>query len=511
MGSNMFDWSGLKNLLSIRRDDEVLLRAQLTALDRQVPLLYIMVWVGAVGLAMDYYGTASNEAVLIFPGIITLIFGARVFAWYKNQGQVDDLPINVVVRKLKVVFWAVGFLSVSITAWGWMLASMGSSAQQAHASFFIAFTLVGTVFALVHFAPAPTLAILVSGSCLVTSAFVSGDTSQMIIAVNLAVILVMVLALVHAFQKGFVKQVRAHEALEHANHEMKKLNAELTYHRDNLKKEVAHQTAALRSQTEKLEKALEAERELTDMQNHFVAMVSHEFRTPLTVIDASAHRVERRIDAMSHDDVRERMNQIRKSVGRLSSMVERTLDASRIASGQLAFVPEDVSLANLLRDVVGRHREIATDHDIQLHIEDVPEHMLGDPRLLDQIMSNLLSNAIKYSKGNPVIRVSLIGADDKVTLKIRDHGVGIPKSELHHVADRFFRASTSKGFSGTGIGLNLVSSLVKLHNGCFHIDSEEGQWTEVTIALPVGKDMVCCCGEEAGVQVEERPLRSASA
>ncbi len=271
--------------------------------------------------------------------------------------------------------------------------------------------------------------------------------------------------------------------------ETDRLHGEVRYHRDNLSAEVVKQTHELREQTLRLEQALVQEKELNDLTNQFVSTVSHEFRTPLTIIDAAARRVTKRADTMQPDDIVERMDVIRSSVKRLSGMVEQTLDASKLASGQMEMTAETVDIASLVTEIIDRHKEIAPNFDFILKKKDVPGEISADARLLDHIFANLISNAIKYSADRPRVEVIVEGKNEEgrelVEVRVRDHGVGIPKSELPKIAERFFRASTSKGIKGTGIGLNLVTSLVELHSGRFLIDSEEGEWTEVTIQLPV--------------------------
>lgn len=267
--------------------------------------------------------------------------------------------------------------------------------------------------------------------------------------------------------------------------ETERLHNEVLYHRDNLADEVAKRTAELEEKKIKLELALSQERELNEMQNQFVAMVSHEFRTPLTIIDGTARRIDKTLERSGPDEIKERLGRIRASVTRLSGMVERALDASRVAHGSIEFVPSDIDLSVVLCDIVERHREIAPDYNISIALDELPETIEADPRLLDHIFSNLVSNAIKYSKDRPDIHVRAGRDDSNVRVSIRDHGVGIPKAELPNITNRFFRASTSKGIAGTGIGLNLVANLARMHGGQFLIDSEAGEWTEVTIVLPI--------------------------
>ena len=380
----------------------------------------------------------------------------------------------------------------------------GDATQRGHAIFFLAITLIVTVLALSALPYAAFACLIFCGAAFTVFLMTTQEITLVAISVSFLLNAGLIVILLANYWRAF----RGHHT---ALSSMRDLNAELEKSRDTLSAEVEKRTAELNIQKERLEEALAAERELNEMQNQFVSMVSHEFRTPLTIIDATARRVSRQAGQMPDAEVEARMDKIHKAVLRLSGMVERTLDASRIATGNIAFSPEPFSLSEMLADVVDRQRDISPAHVIDLEIENVPESYHGDPRLMDQILTNLISNAAKYSQEDPRVEVSMIGNDEAITLRIRDHGVGIPATELQNVSERFFRASTSKGIPGTGIGLNLVANLVELHKGCFCIDSEEGKWTEVRVRLPMCQDSAdggCC--ESTGQRVAVRKLGKAA-
>ena len=116
---------------------------------------------------------------------------------------------------------------------------------------------------------------------------------------------------------------------------------------------------------------------------------------------------------------------------------------------------------------------------------------------MDNVFTNIISNAVKYSGESKFVQVTGSKADGYAVLRVRDHGIGIPKDELPKIFQRFFRASTSTGIPGTGIGLNLVKSLVDMHYGKVKLDSVEGEWTEFSIHLPLESPL------ETGVLLEE--------
>ena len=176
---------------------------------------------------------------------------------------------------------------------------------------------------------------------------------------------------------------------------------------------------------------------------------------------------------------------MRSTVKRMTMLVERTLDASRLSSGRIKLTPEDFSARELVEEVCNRQRELAPSHTIDIDLEGFPETLFGDARLMDNVFTNVVSNAVKYSGDKQYVQVTGRTEKNQAVLRVRDHGVGIPKEELPKIFQRFFRASTSTGIPGTGIGLNLVKSLVEMHYGSVELDSAEGEWTEFTVRLPI--------------------------
>ena len=164
--------------------------------------------------------------------------------------------------------------------------------------------------------------------------------------------------------------------------------------------------------------------------------------------------------------------------------MESVLSSASLEAGSIAFNPIQMDLKALVQKVCDNHQEITSKHTINTDIEALPEAFLGDPKLLHQVVNNLLSNAVKYSPN--ANRVDITGrlVEDNFEIAFRDFGVGIPKDEIPKLFQRFFRASTSNGIQGTGIGLNLVKSLVEMHEGVMVVESTEGEGSTFTIKLP---------------------------
>ena len=260
---------------------------------------------------------------------------------------------------------------------------------------------------------------------------------------------------------------------------------ELQQHRDRLEDKVRERTAEVHEKAVQLESALEKEKEFSALQRKFISMASHEFRTPLAIIDGAAQRVERRLDSIETPELEKRLSRIRGAVRRMLELIESTLSASRLDEGHVAMRPQDVDLGELVRTVCERQNELSDELKIHLDLDDLPDRVEGDPSLLDQVFTNLLSNAAKYTPDSPEIAITgTRQADGFLTIAIADNGIGIPKDELSQLFDRFFRASTSEGIAGTGIGLNLAGELVEMHGGTISVESDVGVGTTFTVRLP---------------------------
>ncbi len=236
-----------------------------------------------------------------------------------------------------------------------------------------------------------------------------------------------------------------------------------------------------------LEKSLEYERELSAKQRRFVAMVSHEFRTPLSIIDGTAGILIRKGDGFGSDDRKGKLAKIRQSVNRLIGLIEGVLSSACLEAGQIGFEPVSLDLKSLIKDACDNQQDLSQRHVINVDIDSLPDSFLGDTKLLQQIVVNLLSNAVKYAPENEKIEVTGTTKDGYALVAVRDYGRGIPTDELPHLFERFFRASTSTGIVGTGIGLNLCKSFAEVHGGDILVDSIEGEGSIFTVKLPINQ------------------------
>lgn len=230
--------------------------------------------------------------------------------------------------------------------------------------------------------------------------------------------------------------------------------------------------------------ALAKEQKLNKMQREFVAMASHEFRTPLAIVSAAARRLVQRKNQLTPEEVLRRTSKIDKAVARMTELMEGTLSATRMDSGTLEIAPEKINVRELAEEVTARQAELCPTHPIKCDFSDVTDNIIADRRALDQVMTNLLSNAVKYSPDSSDIHFRGWRDGDNIYFSVEDQGVGISEDDLPKMFARYFRAESSTGIPGTGIGLNLARNLVEAHGGSINVQSREGEGSTFTVRLP---------------------------
>jgi signal transduction histidine kinase len=266
----------------------------------------------------------------------------------------------------------------------------------------------------------------------------------------------------------------------------------------------------LAQQASMLEEKLTAERHLTQMQRNFVSMASHEFRTPLTIIDGHAQRLIRTGYRLRTDEINARATKVRAAVLRMTHLIDNLLNSSRLIEGGAAlyFHPQEFDLRELLHEICQLHHEIAPGYQIVENYGASRLPMTGDPKLLSQVFNNLLSNAVKYSPGDSVITVSAAIEGARAVVSVEDTGLGIPTADVDRLFERYYRGSNVSGIVGTGVGLNLVKMVVDLHGGDIVVESAEGKGSRFTVRLstapPPAEDAAPADVEAAPETTEER-------
>lgn len=257
---------------------------------------------------------------------------------------------------------------------------------------------------------------------------------------------------------------------------------------------------SLRKQAEdEVKRALEQERELSALKSRFVVMVSHEFRTPLTTIRASAELLERLRERLPPEKQREYLHDIQESVDTMSHLLEDVLYLGKADAKGLDFAPSFINLSKLCENVINGFEIVPeNEHRIVARITGaLPKLLWLDEKLLRHILTNLLSNALKYSPKDLPVEFGIYytsenveeNGDSKevqsiVRLSVKDSGVGIAEEDLRHLFEPFYRATNVGNISGTGLGLAIVKQAVEAHHGTITCQSELGRGTEFIVVIP---------------------------
>ena len=251
--------------------------------------------------------------------------------------------------------------------------------------------------------------------------------------------------------------------------------------------ELATSRLALEQQASMLKEKLAEEQRLMRLQRNFVSMASHEFRTPLTIIDAHAQRLIAMKDRLGAEDLAERARKIRTTVLRMTHLIHNLIDSAKVIDGevQLYFHPAVADLRLLLQEVCQLQHEIAPHARILQDLGARPLQIIGDSNLLFQVFSNLLSNAVKYSPGAALIKVAArCEADSGITVAVEDQGIGMLETDCERVFERYYRGSNAAGITGTGVGLYFVKMVVELHGGKVRAETRQGG-SRFTVSLPI--------------------------
>jgi PAS domain S-box-containing protein len=258
----------------------------------------------------------------------------------------------------------------------------------------------------------------------------------------------------------------------------------LREHRDRLEKTVEERTVEVQLKNVELDRLLQQERAINALQRRFVAMISHEFRTPLAVIDGAAQRLTRTKGAVTPQFLSDKCVQIKGAVVRMVELMESILAAGRIATGTIAIDKRPCSLSAVIEECIAHRLEISKDHNIRADLADLPAFQMVDGVALGRVFTNLLSNAVKYSPNSPEIDVRGWQQGQRVLVTIKDTGIGIDSDDVPKLFEPYFRARSATGIAGTGIGLNIVKEIIELHGGSISVESELGQGTTFILDLP---------------------------
>lgn len=230
--------------------------------------------------------------------------------------------------------------------------------------------------------------------------------------------------------------------------------------------------------------ALAREHELSELKSRFVAVASHEFRTPLAAILSSIELLDDYGLRLPESERKEIVGLIKEAVSRMNRMVEQVLLTSKLEAGKFAFEPQPRSVPDLLVQVAAEMDQAHPQASrIAMRCEGVGEARLVDGKLVSHILVNLLGNALKYSPPDSAVTCVASAEGDRLYLAVADRGIGIPAADLPRLFESFHRGTNVGNIQGTGIGLHIVKECVELHQGSIEVQSEPGQGATFHVRL----------------------------
>lgn len=251
---------------------------------------------------------------------------------------------------------------------------------------------------------------------------------------------------------------------------------------------VAERTSEIRSQANQLKIQAEKLKQLDRVKSRFFANISHEFRTPLTLISGCLDDLKKESDVSKSKD---RLSIMQKNTTRLRQLIEQLLDLSKLENGKVNLTVSPVNPGFFLSAITSSFSSWATQKQIALTL-DIPKHdaiAYLDEDILEKILTNLLSNAIKFTPRNGFVTLAARWNDDELTIHVSDSGPGIPESKIDQIFERFYQVddSNTRSQEGSGIGLALVKELIAIHRGKISVVSDLASGSTFNVVVPINR------------------------
>ena len=229
--------------------------------------------------------------------------------------------------------------------------------------------------------------------------------------------------------------------------------------------------------------------EVDHLKSRFFANISHEFRTPITLVLGP---LKDHYKQLSNPDQKNVIGSVIRNGQRLQRLINQLLDLSKVEAGKMGLHASCLDLVQLLREITSSYESLAKEKNIRYFFyPEVRELMVyADEEKIEKIIHNLLSNAFKFTKEDGEIILNLKIHEKAAVISVSDSGIGIPGDQLNKLFDQFYQVDSSqtRGYEGSGLGLALAKDLVELHHGKISVVSKEGKGTTFTVTLPLGKE-----------------------
>jgi len=232
---------------------------------------------------------------------------------------------------------------------------------------------------------------------------------------------------------------------------------------------------------------ISARKEAERLKQEFVAMISHDLRTPLTSVKGTLSMMAEGVYDIATDVGKRRLNTAQESIDRLINLINDLLDIEKMEAGMLQMQIEDTDLAEIIRCAVDSVSGFAEKRQIAIECEKIDASVSADDARLVQVVVNLLSNAIKFSPGGSTIDIGVVPVDQFIEVRVKDQGRGVPEQFRDSIFERFKQVQDDDGKlrSGTGLGLAICRAIVQAHDGTIGLESEENKGSTFWFRIPV--------------------------
>lgn len=234
---------------------------------------------------------------------------------------------------------------------------------------------------------------------------------------------------------------------------------------------------------------IDQKRKLEERKDEFIGTASHELKTPITTIKAFTQLLQKKFSSDKFPEVNLYLYKMDNQINRLKSLINDLLDVSKIQAGKLEFVDREFNLDELIREIAEDMQQIESSHKITVKGE-ARKNIFGDRYRIGQIITNLLSNAIKYSPKADEVILYVSSDNQKITIAVKDFGIGVPIEETNKIFGRFYRISGINGlrFDGMGLGLHIAKEIIRRHKGNIWVESTQGKGSTFYVTLPYNKN-----------------------
>ena len=239
-----------------------------------------------------------------------------------------------------------------------------------------------------------------------------------------------------------------------------------------------------------LRNALEKERELNELKTRFVSMVSHEYRTPLAVIQSSSSILQKYWERLTYEHRLDHLKRMDRQIDHMTTLMDEVLNIGKSDSTLHNYQFMPINIIRFCQEMVEQFSEIS-NHNIQLEVYSTDDIIADVEETMFRLaVRNLITNAIKYSDEGSKIQIKLTEQPDMFILKVTDEGIGIPDEDIPYLFDVFHRAGNVNQIKGTGLGLAIVKQAIEAHGGALNVESQLNIGTTFTITLPKNQIVV---------------------